>query len=368
MPLHRSLTLRKFVESVENSLIERYFTEKLKDVKLPPHIIMNIEAVEKFMGDTRNAVARGLIVQDFRKINDLCEKGSSLIVNAYKKYSIPRDDRLKIQGLAMKLFLDHEEAFDYAYTWYSYYHTSSKVSEHNMLGDFVLTKKKMDDFLKDTRKWFSDLAKGPECIMMHYDEQDTTVILVEHGSYVRTMAYWKDDKIELISFRPASEDILLYKKKENKLSIKASLQKDREQYIKSFSRLIMGDESLAESKDRDTVYSFEPLRNGKFSWSGTDIIKEIILTEIKIEIPGSTEAVVRIRSKDVLKTLEEDIHNISLDSVKIKCVRFRFTIEIDGKKQPVSFMIEPPDVSDLAQKRHEDIISDYLKKQKVKLK
>ena len=39
---------------------------------------------------------------------------------------------------------------------------------------------------------------------------------------------------------------------------------------------------------------------------------------------------------------------------------------MDGKKQPVSFMIEPPDASDLAQKRHAEIIFEYLTKQKVK--
>ena len=40
---------------------------------------------------------------------------------------------------------------------------------------------------------------------------------------------------------------------------------------------------------------------------------------------------------------------------------------MDGKEQKVSFMIAPPDVSDLSQKKHNEIISEYLKEQGIKL-
>lgn len=366
MPRHRSLTLKKFVEAVHYELMERYFTEKFPSSKLPPHIIMNIEAVETFIEDPRNAEVKGLIQEDFRRINDICEKGKALLVRAYKYFDIPRDDSLTLQGLAMKLFLDHREAFDYAYAWYCYYNTSGKISEYRISGDFKLTKEKLDSFHKETKAWYSDLAKGHECLIVHYDEENSTVILIKHGSYVRTVAYWKEDKIEILSFRPANEDILLYDRKKHILSIKASFPKAREQYIKTFSRCIMGDESLASGEDRDTIYTLEPLKNGSFSWDGNENIKEIILTEIKLELPGSTEPVMRISSKDMRKTLAEDIP-VELDSGELTYAHFRFILELDGKKQKVSFMIAPPDVSDLAQKKHSEIISDYLKEQGVKL-
>jgi hypothetical protein len=58
---------------------------------------------------------------------------------------------------------------------------------------------------------------------------------------------------------------------------------------------------------------------------------------------------------------------ISLGSCELTYAKFRFILDIDGKKPKVSFMIAPPAVSDLAQKRHTEIISDYLKEQGVKL-
>jgi hypothetical protein len=368
MPRHRSLTLRKFVSAIDHGLMERYFTEKLpKDADLPFRIIMDYPAIEEFMADSRNAEAKGLVLQDFRKINDLCEKGKNLLVKTYDRYDIPWDKRDNAENLAMKLFLDHKDEFDYAYTWYSYYHASSKMSHHLIPGDFKLTEKKLESFLAETEEWFKDLAKGPKCIITHYDEEDSTVILIKHGSYVRTVAYWKEDKIEIQSFRPASEDILLYNKEMEILSIKASLPKDREQYIKLFCRCIMDDESLAESGERDTIYTLKPLQDGSFNWDGNESIKKVILTEVILKLSGSSEPVVKINSKDVRKSLSESFSDIGLDAGELTYAHFRFILDLDGKRQKVSFMIAPPDVSDLAQKKHSEIISDYLKEQKVKL-
>jgi hypothetical protein len=151
------------------------------------------------------------------------------------------------------------------------------------------------------------------------------------------------------------------------MSIKASLAKDREQYIKSFCRCIMGDESLAESAERDRIYTLKPLQDGSFNWNGNEDIKRVILTEVKLKLRGGTEPVVKISSGDVIKTLAEDISGVGLDVGELTYAKFRFVLDVDGKEQKVSFMIAPPDVSDLAQKRHVEIISDYLKEQEVKL-
>lgn len=368
MPRHRSLTLKKLVAAIDPELMERYFTEKLpSNTTLPQRFIMSPKAVEIFMKDPRNVEARGLVLQDFRKINDIGEKGKNLIVRAYKYFDIQWNTEHTPENLAMKLFLDHEDAFDYAYAWFCYYHASAKMSHHRMPGDFSLTKTKCNSFLREIKEWFKELAKGQECIVTPYDEENSTVILIKHGSYVRTIAYWKDKEIEFLSFRPANEDILLYDKEKEILSIKATLPKDREQYIKSFARCIMGDESLAASESRDTVYTLEPLQNGSFNWNGNETIKKILLTEAILKLSGGSKAVVKISSKDVRETLANDISGIRLGSGELTHARLRFAFDIDGKEKKVAFMISPPSVSDLTQKRHVEIISDYLKAQGVKL-
>ncbi len=368
MPRHRSLTLRKLVAAIDPELMERYFNEKLpEDAELPSRFIMSPTAVEFFMKDPRNTEAKGLVQEHFRKINDICEKGKNLVVRAYKRTDIAWDRKDNPENLAMKLFLDQEEAFDFAYTLYCYYHASSTMSFHRIPGDFELTKEKLASFLAETEEWFKDLAKGPKCIITHYDEEDSTVILIKHGTYVRTVAYWEENEIKIRSFRPANEDILLYDKADGILQIKASLHKDREQYIESFSRCIMDDESLAESEDRDTTYTLKPIQDGSFNWNGNEYISEILLSEIKLQLPGSTKPVVVISSGDVRKSLRESLKGIDIGMGKLTYARFRFVLNVDGKKPKVSVVVMPPAKTDLAQKRHSDIISDYLKEHGVKL-
>ena len=299
MPRHRGLTLRKLIESIHHELMTRYFAEKFPDSPLPHHIIMDTDAIESFMEDPRNAQAKGLLLEDFRRINDICEKGKNLLVKAYKEYNIPRNDNLTPQGMAIKLFLDHEDAFDCAYAWFCYYHASGKMSYYRIPGDFSLTDEKLNPFRQEIKAWFKELAKGQECIITPYIEGDSTVILIKHGSYIRTIAYWQEKDVKMQSFRPASEDILVYNKETEVLSIKASLQKDRKKYIESFCRCIMDDETLAESSELETIYTLKPLQDGTFDWNGNEYIKKIILTEAILRLPGKNGSVVKVSSKDV---------------------------------------------------------------------
>ena len=331
MPRHRGLTLKKLVKAIGAGLMERYFTEKVpEDIELPHRIIMDLPAVEEFMADPRNVEAKGWVQQDLRKINDICDKGKNLLVRAYKYFEIEWKEGCTPESMAMRLFLDHKEAFDYAYTWYCYYRASSKMSHHNMPGDFNVTEGKLDVFRAEVRDWFKGLAKGTECMVTHYNEEDKAVFLIKHGSYVRTVAYWKEDKIEITSFRPANEDLFFYNKEIEVLSVKASLQKDREQYIRSFSRCIMGDESLADSEGRDTIYTLKPLQDGSFNWDGNENVKRVILTEVRLKLQGDTEPVIKVSSKDVRKTLAQDFSDVGLDTCELTYVHFRFILDVDG--------------------------------------
>ena len=367
MPRHRGLTRAKFAKAIDPVLMQGYFSKRLPDAKLPPHVLMEGPEIEEFIADPQNVEAAGILKEDFRRINDICQKGKSHVVRAYKYYSIKRNDKMTPESLAMNLFLNHPEAFDYAFAWYCYYNTSAKLSYHKIPGEINLTAHQQKEFLKEIKEWFSDLAKGKECIVTHYKEKDVIVILIKHGSYIRTVPYWDGNKVDYHSFRPASEDLLLYNEKAQVLSIKASLQKDREQYIESFCRCLMGDESLAKREDRDTVYTLKPLQDDSFTWSGNKDIKRIILTKAKFQLPGGTEPVVEISSSNIRKSLEDDTLGLSLDRGTLVYARFRFFLDIDGKTKKVSFTISPPTYSGHSQKNYAEIVAAYLEEQGVKL-
>jgi hypothetical protein len=350
--------------------MERYFKECHPDANLPSHIIMDADAVEKFMSDDHNVKEAGILKSDFTKINDLCGRGKNHIVRAYKQHGLSINDKHTPQGMAMKLFLDHKEAFDFAYAWYSFYNVSSSMSFKQMPGEFKLIKNKLDAFEKESLKWFSGLAKGKELEVRHYREGKSTVILIGHGTYIRAVPIWNDDhRIETISIRQALEDILIYDETAKILGIKASLPKDRDHYIRSFSRCIMGDESLADRADLSQVYSLSSIQKGEFDWDGEgdDEVKKVLLLSAEVQLQDTNETVIELSSNDVKESLKSPLFNFDLNAGILISVKLRFYIDIDGKEEKVVVNITPPAVSDLAQKKHNEIIGEYLKKQKVKL-
>ena len=368
MPRHRSLNLKKFIDSITEPLIKEYFKKKVRGGASLSLKTFDYDSVNKFLDTVQDEELKSSILEDFTHINDICEKMMNILVKAVQSYGIGTTGEEERQALAMHIFLHHKKAFNYAYDFYCLFNASSKMSHHNITSDnFEITPEKVDRFKEKVKEFYFNLAKGQECRIRHYDEEDQAVIVVIHGSYKRSVMIWDDQKIRTLFFRPANEDILQFNKNTSVLSIKAPYQKDKVNYISAFTEAILEDKSQAERPDRDETYTLEPLQKEKFSFAGNEVITSITLLEVKLAMRGITNPAVVISSSDVLRTLKDDLDGISLSSGDLVHAKFRFKLEIDGKPRKVIFEITPPSVTDLTKKKYADIISDYLKEQGVKL-
>jgi hypothetical protein len=185
---------------------------------------------------------------------------------------------------------------------------------------------------------------------------------------MRTVTNWQGDDVTLTTFRPASEDVLLYDPSTSQLTIKAGLPKDREHYLRVFARCIAGDETLADQALERQVFSLAPLEEERFDFKGDGIITEIELTKVRIKLHGAEDAEIEIKSSDVLGTIARQLEGFSLASGKLTLARFRFHLESRGEKPiRVTFEVEPPARTDLP-KRYADIIERYLAREGVKLR
>jgi len=369
MPKHRGLTLKKFVHAIPWELFQRYFAALEWDTQPTGWVFINSDAMEEFLNRPENAQAKGVILEDFRRVNDICEQGMNLVVRAHQKFNLDFDSDRPRQELAMRLFLDHKDAFEFAWTRYLLYASSSRLSLHKIPSDrVVIGESELEAFRDEVRRWFADLAKGDVCSVRHFEDAGDTVILVSHGSYIRTIAYWEGDRIALNSFRPASEDILIYDPEDALLSIKASLDKDRRQYLRTFAKCIAHDESLVEEAMRERMFSLAPLQDETFDFGGDDCISRIELLKVRLKLHGPGDPVIEVKSGDVLQTFAQDLKGLSLASGELTFARFRFHLRPQGEKTAeVTFEIEPPSRTDLAQKHYEDAIQRYLVQQKVRL-
>jgi hypothetical protein len=323
------------------------------------------DSIDKFL-NTLDGDLKNKILEDFQHINDICEKMMNILVKAIHHYEIEITGEEERQALAMDIFLHHKDAYEYAYDFYCLLNSSSKMSHHNIAGNgFEITPVKIDRFKEIVREFYSKLAKGKECLIRHYSEEDQEIIVVIHGSYKRSVSTWNNhQQLKTVFFRPANEDILQFNKKNSELSIKAPYRREKENYVKAFTEAFLGNNGQTNNE----TYTLEPLKNGSFSFAGNELIRSITLLEVKMAMRGVTIPTVVITSSNILRTLKDDLPDgLGLNSGELVHAKFRFKLDIDGKPRKVTFEITPPNVTDLTKKKHAEVIGAYLKENGVKL-
>jgi len=77
------------------------------------------------------------------------------------------------------------------------------MSHHNITADdFEITPEKIERFKEKVKEFYFNLAKGQECLVRHYDEEDQEVIVVIHGSYKRSVVIWDGQQIRTLFSGP----------------------------------------------------------------------------------------------------------------------------------------------------------------------
>lgn len=367
MPTHRSLNFETFVSAISPDLLERYLGHFAWESKPQGWPILNADALQEFLDRPKNAEFRGVALEEFRCINDICARGMNLVVMAYRRFGLELLEDRSAQELSMRLFLDAREAFEYAWSRYLLFGGAPKLSVYTLdAGGLEISADHVKRFAEDLRDWFAGDAKG-ECRVKQFDDAGETVILISRGSYMRTVACWKDDEIAFTTFRPASEDVLIYDHETSQLTMKAGLAKDRERYLSAFATHLAGDPGLAERAAKGHVFSLAPIQDESFDYGGNGVIASIDLLKVRLKLDGSEEPEIEIKSDDVRRTVDRYLKG-SLASGQLTYAKFRFHLRPPGGRPTrVTFEIEPPSRTDLAQKRYADIIERYLHEQRVKL-
>jgi len=360
---HRDLNLERFITAVNFSnpkLVERYLAKFLDQEKMPRHLsAIHYDCLKAILSEF-DEEAHQLVMEDFRSLNDICEQTARAVYWASEKFSIKTEPDETPEALALRLFLDYPQAFQSAIAFYSVKKSSKTVSWHRMpCPEFHFDEAKRVAFEISLREYFDSASKGKNCQVYYYADEFQPMIVVHRGSYYKTISYWLKDKLESNPIRPAYQDILLYDRKNGRLCIQTHTAGDMDKFIDLFAEAI-GNPELAKSPDRDNLYTLEPIEKKTFNWDGNEFISAIIPLEAKLKLAGPSEAVMTIRSKNLMQTLDNELGKPALSAVKLIHIKLRFILDIDGKKEKVTFLIRPPFTTDLIKKKHEKIISEYL--------
>ncbi len=216
-------------------------------------------------------------------------------------------------------------------------------------------------------QFFSSKANGGKCKVKFFDDRGEAIVMVSRGKYFRTVACWQQDEIGFTSFRPASEDILVYDSARRELEVKASLEGERLLYLQLFATHVAGDRELADKARNEKLFSLTPIQKGTFDYSGDGEVTKVDLVSTLVKGFDDLGSSFQLRSRDVVRAIQRR-PQYSLTSGDLTEARLRFHLQPVGeRKTTVTFDLQPPLRTDLAQKRYADIIERYLVREGVKL-
>lgn len=362
----RKLDLKTFLEAMPSDLLQEYIDQKSQGFS--QKVIVGDITAEKilvFIDQDPDGMIQGFIYQDLIEINDLCGRSMPILVELAGTHRVPIDDKECCEAFAMRVFLRFRHVFDYAHDRYYFQHCSGKVSDHHISADNIdLSEQKKINFQEACKKHFSDALMGSGCNIHFYQQNNKVMIAIERGGYKRAVSSWKDDQMRdtrMLRYRPAKEDILEYDLSEKRLRIKAT-NNDRDFYIETFCKDIICDASQIEREDRDKTFDLSQLQRTGFRFELDQDVQLVYLKEVRVKLMDGSKTEVILKSNDVLHSHGNKVTGTWLTAGVIVHAKFLFILKIDGKQKKVSFIITPPNASDLNKKKYASLISSYLER------
>ena len=361
MARHRSFKLEKFVKGVNNDLLKEYFTRN--DVPVTEGFVFNKDNIHEFLDGIDDDGKRSYIEEEMQCINDIADRARNYLEMAVRDYSIAVQEDEPSETTAMRVFLHSEEAFSLAYDFYLFVVYSEKLSHHkfdhnncNFADDRVARLKNAIE------QHFKETGKSEHCDVRWRQQGDKHVVLIAHGDFMKTHLIFDKGKVEIDSFRPAKEDMLVFDSRNCVLSINTSGRgdADKKKYIEIFGDAILGMDQVDESTFNNTLVVLDPIKNGSFDYTGNDDVESVRLTEARVKCRGSREYKVTVNSGDVRQAFSE--MNLSMQDVEFVSVKLRFYIKRSGKKsKSVTVEVKPPENTKLPERAEKGIIESYLR-------
>jgi len=361
MAKHRSFKLEKFIKGVNNDLLKAYFTRQ--NIPVAEGFVFSIDNIHDFLDGIADDGLRSYVEEELHCINDIADRARNYLERAIRDYSIEVQDDEPSETTAMRVFLHSEEAFLLAYDFYLFVVYSDKLSHHKFENNnYNFDEDHVARLKSAIELHFKDTGKSEHCDVRWRSHGDRHVVLIAHGDFMKTHLIFEKGKVEIKSFRPAKEDMLVFDSNNCVLSINTSGygDADKKKYIEIFGNTILGMDQIDESTFNNTLVVLDPIKNGTFDYSGNDDVESVRLTEARVKCRGSREYKVTVNSGDVRQAFSE--LNLSMQDVEFVSAKLRFFINRSGKKaKSITVEIKPPENTKLPEKAEKGIIEAYLR-------
>ena len=368
MAKHRSFTLDKFLKAVDPQLRGQYFTKH--SITFPDNVNFNDDSLDNFW-ETISEAKRVEVEEELHCINDVADRARDCLEQACREFSIQKQDDELSETTAMRVFLhSNEEAFALAFDAYLYYILSEKVTRHkfqNVTPNFGDSQ--ISQFKSAVEAHFKDCGKSDHCDIRHRIDGDKHILLIARGDFMKTHLVFDDqqNKPDIKSFRPAKEDMLVFNKGNNilSMSLNGRSDEDKMKYLEIFGNAFLGVTQIDNTTVNNSLVDIDPIKKRTFNFGGNEQIESIKLTEVHAKVRGGAMRLI-LRSND-LSGIQG--YGIGADgAAEFVSVKLKFFIKREGKKSKgFGVEIKQSGNSKIPQKKEKEIIESYLREQGVLL-
>ncbi len=209
----------------------------------------------------------------------------------------------------------------------------------------------LDRITADLDSWFKEHNRGEQTAQIEvYCMEREFWFLVRHGdTYARTPKV-EGRTTEILHFRPAKDDVVVYSPERDEIRIHAATKGEKELYRTVFGLRLMGDHDYFSERK---AYTLEPLREmgaDALDVSDIDGLRQIVLREYEVEFRnGYKETLIR-KAKDIYAAAAA--RNVQAIPQWGNLVRATFDFYFDRMKKPRKVTVRPPNALKLG--RHCD--------------
>ena len=202
-------------------------------------------------------------------------------------------------------------------------------------------------------EWFAEhnRGKGTARVGVHAIDGEYYFI-IRHGDTFTRVAKVKEQKTEMLHFRPEKDDVGVYSPEVNEIRIHAGTKGERDLYRREFGLRLFGDPDYFSKKK---AYALDPLLadgSDALNVEGCGDLERAVLREYEVAFDNGFEEVVIRRARDIFGAAEA--RPVKGDAIPRggRLVRASFDLYFAGKKKARKVQIRLPNTLKLG--RHCD--------------
>jgi len=206
--------------------------------------------------------------------------------------------------------------------------------------------------------WFATHNRGHQTtqIEVHRVEAEWW-FLVRHGDTFARKARVEKRRMELLHYRPAKDDVVVYCAERDEIRINARTKGERELYRAQFSRFLRGQENYFSQHRTLTLQPLRTEGRDALDARGVEGIRGIVLREIEVALEKQSGETIRYRSRDFFGMCGGCREVISERTQLLRAV---FEIQFADAKKPRAVEVRPANVVKMGRQSDARLVNQWL--------